>query len=62
MGEAAATVSDAGIASRMTTATADLQGWIAMLRAEGVFADAASDADWRELADLVGGERGTRRV
>jgi 3-hydroxyisobutyrate dehydrogenase len=53
MREAAVTVGDAGMASRMAAATADLQGWIASLRAEGAFAAAAEDAGWRELADLV---------
>ena len=53
MREAAVTVDDAGIASRMTTATADVQAWIAMLRAEGVFASAGADATWRDLADRI---------
>ena len=53
MREAAVAVGDTGVAPRMTTATADVQGWIATLRAEGVFATAAADAGWRELADLV---------
>ena len=53
MREAAVTVGDAGIASRMTTATADVQAWIAMLRAEGVFASAGADATWRDLADCI---------
>jgi len=53
MREAATTVADAGIASRMATATADLQAWMAGLRADGVFADAAAEASWRELADCV---------
>jgi 3-hydroxyisobutyrate dehydrogenase-like beta-hydroxyacid dehydrogenase len=53
MREAAVTVTDAGIAPRMATASADVQAWIAMLRAEGVFASAGADATWRELADLV---------
>jgi len=53
MREAAVTVADAGIAPRMATATADLQGWIAALRADGAFADAAADAGWRELADRI---------
>jgi 3-hydroxyisobutyrate dehydrogenase-like beta-hydroxyacid dehydrogenase len=56
MREAAVMVGDTGIAPRMTTATADVQAWIAALRAEGVFATAAADASWRELADLVGRE------
>jgi hypothetical protein len=56
MREAAVMVGDTGIAPRMTTATADVQAWIAALRAEGVFATAGADASWRELADLVGRE------
>ena len=58
MREAAMMVGDSGIAPRMATATADVQEWIATLRAEGVFATAAADAGWRELADLVGRETG----
>jgi 3-hydroxyisobutyrate dehydrogenase-like beta-hydroxyacid dehydrogenase len=53
MREAAVTVADAGIAPRMATASAEVQAWIAMLRAEGVFASATADATWDELADLV---------
>jgi 3-hydroxyisobutyrate dehydrogenase-like beta-hydroxyacid dehydrogenase len=53
MREAAVTVADAGIAPRMATASADVQAWIAMLRADGVFASAGADATWRNLADLV---------
>ena len=53
MREAAVTVDDAGIASRMTSATADVQAWIAMLSAEGVFASAGADATWRDLADRI---------
>ncbi len=53
MREAAVTVTDAGIAPRMATASANVQAWIAMLRAEGIFASAGADATWRELADLV---------
>ena len=53
MREAAVTVRDAGIEPRMATATADAQAWIAKLRAEGIFANASSDAGWRELADCV---------
>ena len=53
MREAAVTVTDAGIESRMAAASADVQAWIAMLRAEGVFASAGADATWRELADLI---------
>ena len=51
--EAAMMVGDSRIAPRMATATADVQEWIATLRAEGVFATASADAGWRELADLV---------
>lgn len=53
MHEAARTVGDAGIVSCMAAATADLQGWIAALRADDVFAHASEDAGWRELADCV---------
>jgi 3-hydroxyisobutyrate dehydrogenase-like beta-hydroxyacid dehydrogenase len=53
MREAAVTVHDIGIAPRMASATADVQAWVTMLRAEGVFASAPSDAGWRELADCV---------
>jgi 3-hydroxyisobutyrate dehydrogenase-like beta-hydroxyacid dehydrogenase len=53
MREAASTVGDAGVVSHMAAATADLQGWIAALRADGLFADAAADGSWRELADCV---------
>jgi hypothetical protein len=53
MREAAVAVGDVGVAPRMTTAPADVQGWIAMLRVEDVFATAAPDAGWRELADFV---------
>ena len=37
----------------MATATADLQAWIASLRAYGAFAVVAKDADWRALADVI---------
>jgi 3-hydroxyisobutyrate dehydrogenase len=53
MGEAAATVDDVGVPPRMAAATADLQAWIASLRADGAFADIADDADWRVLADAI---------
>jgi 3-hydroxyisobutyrate dehydrogenase-like beta-hydroxyacid dehydrogenase len=53
MREAAVTVEDAGFTPRMTSATAEVQAWIAALRAEGVFVDAGADATWRELADLI---------
>jgi hypothetical protein len=51
MREAAVTVEDVGVASRMATATADVQAWVTMLRAEGAFSSAPSDAGWRELAE-----------
>jgi 3-hydroxyisobutyrate dehydrogenase len=60
MREAAATVEGVGTEPRMATATADLQAWIATLRAEGVFDAAAADAGWRELADLIGREPGAQ--
>ena len=61
MREAAATVGDAGIVSRMAVATAELQAWMAALRADGVFADASGDASWRDLADCVLRPSGTTR-
>lgn len=53
MREAAVTVDDVGVAPRMATATADVQQWVATLRADGVFSDAQADATWRALADLI---------
>ena len=60
MREAAITVGDAGTTSRMAVATAELQAWIASLRADGAFAAASTDAGWRELADLVEREKSDR--
>ena len=53
MREAAVTVGDAGVEPRMASATADVQAWIAGLRAAGVFQGAAADAGFRELSDRV---------
>jgi len=53
MREAAATVEGVALRSRMAAATADVQAWVAGLRARGVFDAAATDADWRDLADLI---------
>jgi 3-hydroxyisobutyrate dehydrogenase-like beta-hydroxyacid dehydrogenase len=53
MREAAVTVANVGISPRMATATADLQSWVATLRAAGVFDDATAEAGWREHADRV---------
>ena len=53
MREAAVTVRDVGIAPHMATATADVQAWVTMLRSEGVFANVAEGASWRELADRI---------
>ncbi len=63
MREAAVTVDDAGVSPRMATATADVQSWMATLRAEGVFADAGTEEGWRELADRIeaGNDSNTRR-
>lgn len=58
MREAAATVTDAGLAPRMAQATADVQAWIAALRADGAFADMPREAGWRELADRVARDAG----
>jgi 3-hydroxyisobutyrate dehydrogenase-like beta-hydroxyacid dehydrogenase len=53
MREAAVTVDDAGIEPRMASAAADVQAWVAALRASGVFEDAIADAGFRDLADRV---------
>jgi 3-hydroxyisobutyrate dehydrogenase-like beta-hydroxyacid dehydrogenase len=53
MREAAVTLGDAGLDPRMAQAIADLESWMASLRADGELAAAAPDAAWRALADLV---------
>jgi 3-hydroxyisobutyrate dehydrogenase-like beta-hydroxyacid dehydrogenase len=53
MREAAVTVSDAGVEPRMASAAADVQAWIADLRASGAFADVARDAGFRDFSDRV---------
>jgi 3-hydroxyisobutyrate dehydrogenase-like beta-hydroxyacid dehydrogenase len=53
MREAAVTVRDVGIEPSMAAASADVQAWIAKLRADGVFDGRAAKADWRELADAI---------
>jgi 3-hydroxyisobutyrate dehydrogenase len=53
MREAAVTVNDAGVEPRMASATADVQAWVAALRASGVFEDASADAGFRDLTDRV---------
>jgi len=53
MREAAVTVTDAGIEPRMASATADVQAWIAGMRASGVFEEATKDAGFRDLCDRV---------
>lgn len=53
MREAAATVQGVKIEPRMASATAEVQAWVAALRAAGYFEGAAADASWRELADRV---------
>lgn len=53
MREAAVTIGDAGLTPTMASATADLQAFVASLRAAGVFESARADAQWRELADLI---------
>jgi 3-hydroxyisobutyrate dehydrogenase-like beta-hydroxyacid dehydrogenase len=53
MREAASTVADAGIVAHMAAATAAVQGSIAALRADGIFANVSEDAGWRTLADCV---------
>jgi 3-hydroxyisobutyrate dehydrogenase len=53
MREAAVTVADAGLEPRMASATAEVQAWVAALRAQGTFDVADGSADWRALADRV---------
>ena len=53
MREAAVTVTDAGVVPRMASATADVQAWIAGMRASGVFEEATRDASFRDLSDRV---------
>jgi len=57
MREAAVTVADVGVVPRMATATADVEAWVTMLRDDGCFGDAPSDATWRELADSIKREK-----
>jgi 3-hydroxyisobutyrate dehydrogenase-like beta-hydroxyacid dehydrogenase len=58
MREAALTVTDAGVAPRMASATADVQAWIAELRASGVFDEVSGEAGFRKLVDRVPRKRG----
>jgi 3-hydroxyisobutyrate dehydrogenase-like beta-hydroxyacid dehydrogenase len=53
MRESAATVREAGLESFMAGAIAERQAWVALLAAEGVFADVPRGADWRTLADCI---------
>lgn len=53
MREAAVTVEDAGVEPRMASASADVQAWVAALRADGVFDRDPAPAGWRDLADAV---------
>ena len=55
MREAAVTVSDAGVEPRMASAAAEVQAWVAALRAAGVFEGAIKDRGFRELSDRVRG-------
>jgi 3-hydroxyisobutyrate dehydrogenase-like beta-hydroxyacid dehydrogenase len=56
MRESAATVREAGLEPFMADAIAGRQAWVAMLAADGVFAGAPPDADWRALADRIARE------
>ena len=53
MREAANTVSEAGLDSRMSAASAETQDWIAALSKSGLFLDLADGAGWREYADRI---------
>jgi 3-hydroxyisobutyrate dehydrogenase-like beta-hydroxyacid dehydrogenase len=57
MREAAKTVSEAGFAPLMTTATADKQQWVADQARAGVFRELAKGARWQEYADRLLGPR-----
>jgi 3-hydroxyisobutyrate dehydrogenase-like beta-hydroxyacid dehydrogenase len=57
MREAAKTVSEAGFAPLMTTATADKQQWVADQARAGVFRELAKGARWQEYADRLLGAR-----
>ncbi|MGZ5062391.1 MAG: DUF1932 domain-containing protein [Usitatibacter sp.] len=64
MREAAVTADDAGVPPRMATATAEVQAWMAALRADGVFTDAPAEKGWREMADCIeaGADAAKRRA
>ncbi|MFO1310710.1 MAG: DUF1932 domain-containing protein [Burkholderiales bacterium] len=53
MREAAVTVRDAGVTPHMASATADVQAWIASLRAAGAFEQTGVKAEFRAMADAV---------
>jgi 3-hydroxyisobutyrate dehydrogenase-like beta-hydroxyacid dehydrogenase len=53
MREAATTVREAGLEPFMAAATADRQGWVAALAAEGVFAEVAKAPSWQDYADAI---------
>ena len=53
MREAAVTVRDAGLTPRMASSTADVQAWMAELRAAGVFEGLSEDSPWTALADRI---------
>jgi len=58
--EAAGAERDAGVATRMASATAETQAWIAALTAAGAFAAADDASDWRSLADCIEHADGSR--
>ena len=53
MREAAVTVSETGLAPRMATATAEVQAFVAGLRARGAFEGLDDKARWTALADRI---------
>ena len=57
MREAAVTVREAGFDPLMAAATAEKQDFVAKLAARGTFAGVGGEADWRDYADRVIGER-----
>ena len=53
MREAAMAVTDAGLEPRMASATAEVQAWIASLRADGTFDGLDAESPWRAMADRI---------
>lgn len=57
MREAAVTVREAGLEPHMASATAERQDWVASLRERAGLREVGKDADWRDYADRLLGDR-----